>query len=335
MFTILIPDRLKPPADIEQRVFGEDAKIVVAQATQSDQIPDEVLGSCDAVLAWHDLTFDKAFLGKLHRCKVIVRVGVGFDNIGLSASAQFGIRVCTVPDYGVHDVADHTMGLLLSLSRGIIPSNDYARCGGWDWDFASGLRRITNTTLGIIGLGRIGGAVAHRARAFGMKILFYDPYQPVGIEKAWNIERCGCLEAIAEQSDTISVHTPLTEETRLMIGGGFFRRCGRRPLFINTARGGIVDLDALYLALVDGTVRGAGLDVLIEEPPNSEALLVKAWKESGNELNRRLIITPHCAFCNRESIEEMRRKASKEALRVLRGEAPESCVNEKYFEKMI
>ena len=327
MYKILIPDRLTPPADAEQKVFGEKAEIIVAQATHSSQIADDVWADCDAVLAWHDLRFDKFVLDKLKKCKVIVRVGVGYDNVDIVEAAKRSIAVCTVPDYGVHDVADHSMGLLLALARGLGPCNILAQEGVWDWKYASGLRRLTDTTLGVIGLGRIGGAVAHRARAFGMNILFYDPYQPVGIEKTWGFERCWSLNEIAERCHSITIHTPHTEETSGMIGTEFFAKCVHQPILINTARGSIVDLDALYKSLLNGTVGGAGLDVLMEEPPNPEVPLVNAWLDSDHTINKRLIITPHCAFCNAKALEEMRRKAAKEALRVLTGIAPRSCVN--------
>lgn len=327
MYKILIPDRLTPPADVEQRVFGDMAEITVSQATHTNQIPDEVWANTDAVLAWHDLEFTPEVLDKLVNCKVIVRVGVGFDNVHLDEAATRGISVCTVPDYGVHDVADHTMGLLLSLARGLSPCNDLAKTGVWDWKYASGLRRLTDTTLGIVGLGRIGGAVGHRARAFGMRILFYDPYQPVGIEKAWGFDRCWEIEEIARQCHAISVHTPLTPETNGIIGAEFLGACVHSPLLINTARGPIVDNEALYETLVSGQVSGAGLDVLMEEPPNPKSRLVRAWLEGDASVADKLIITPHCAFCNVEALEEMRRKAAEEAIRVLEGGCPRSCVN--------
>ena len=327
MYNILIPDRLCPPADVEQAVFGDEARITVAQATETVQIDDAVWADCDAILAWHDLRFDAAVLDKLARCKVIVRVGVGFDNVDLAEARKRNIDVCTVPDYGVDDVADHAMGLVLSLARALAPCNDLARSGAWDWGYASNLMRLTGATFGIVGLGRIGGAVAHRARAFGMRVLFYDPYQSVGMEKTWRLERCWSLDELAEQSHVISIHTPLTDETRGMIGADFFAKCARQPILINTARGPVVDTTALYNAMHSGLVRCAGLDVLEVEPPDAASPLIKAWKDTAHELNNRLIITPHCSFCNIESLEEMRRKAAEEALRVLRGEKPRSCVN--------
>jgi lactate dehydrogenase-like 2-hydroxyacid dehydrogenase len=330
MYNILIPDRLAPPADVEQKVFGADTRIIVAQAIDSNQIDDAIWAECDGILAWHDLKFDAPLLDKLLECKVIVRVGVGFDNVDLMAAAERKISVCTVPDYGVNDVADHAMGMLLALVRGLIPCNELARNGEWNWGYASGLHRLTGEYLGIIGLGRIGGALARRAQAFGLNVLFYDPYQPVGIEKSWGLERCWTLGDIAERCRYISIHTPLTEETRRLIGSDFFARCKLQPIIINTARGPIVDLDALFDALVSDKVFAAGLDVLMEEPPDRDIPLIKAWRKHNLKINQRLIITPHCAFCNVESLEEMRRKAAEEAVRILTHQNPRSCVNRNF-----
>lgn len=330
-YTILIPDRLKPPADVEQAVFGPETRIILGQAKFPEQIADETWQACDALLAWHDLHYTIDLLKKLDRCQVIVRVGIGFDNVDLKAAADLKIPVCTVPDYGVDDVADHAMAMLLALSRGLSVCNNLVRRRIWDWEYASGLKRLTQTTIGIIGFGRIGAAVAHRARNFGIQTLFYDPYQPIGIEKSWGFERCFELNEIATRSDFISIHTPLTNETENMIDAGFFESCQKQPILINTARGGIVNHDALYDALKSNLIRAVGLDVLSEEPPNQKMRLIQAWQDAEDWIVNRLIVTPHCAFCNQEALIEMRRKAALEALRILKGETPRSCVNKAFM----
>ena len=331
MRTILIPDRLKPPADVEQEVFGSDYKVIVGQAKQIEDIPLNQWKECVAILAWHDLNFSKDIIEQLGNCKTIVRVGVGYDNVDLKAAGERGIVVCTVPDYGVDDVADHSMGLLLSLSRGLDSVDSQARNGTWEWTYASNLKRLTDSKLGIIGLGRIGTAVALRAKAFGIKVFFYDPYIPRGWEKSLGVRRCETLLDLAEISDIISIHVPLTHETQGMINNDFFNHCDCKPIIVNTARGGIVDLNALYAGLKSDKIQAAGLDVLEKEPPNDENPLIRAWKDSNEWLAGRLIITPHCAFCNVESLIEMRQKASQEALRVLNGDMPRSCVNKEFL----
>lgn len=321
-YSILIPDRLQEPAEIEQSVFGAEANIQLFQAVSADQIEDKIWNECDAVLAWHEIVYNRDLLSKMTKCKVIVRVGVGYDNVDIEAAAEFGITVCNVPDYGTDDVADHAMALLLSLSRGIVNYNEETKRGNWSWENNDYLRRIKGSTLGIIGLGRIGSALVFRAKGFGLNICFYDPYKPYGIEKSFSIERADSLEELANKSNIVSVHAPLTPETRNMLNGEFFNSCRDNTILINTARGAIVDLDALYNAMIIGKVRYAGLDVLPIEPPQLNHPLIKAWKSEDRELSGRIIITPHSAFYNQDSFIEMRKKAAEEALRVLKGHKP-------------
>lgn len=318
-YKILIPDRLTPPADIEEFVFGEKAEIKLYQAVSPNEIEDYVWEECDAVLAWHELQYDRLLLKKMKNCKVIVRIGVGYDNVDLTSAAELGIKVCNVPDYGTDDVADHTIALMLSLCRGIKNYDNCAREGTWKWESGSTLRRIKGLNLGIIGLGRIGTAVALRAKSFGLNVRFYDPYKQHGYEKVLSIERDYSLTDLAANSDIISVHSPLTLETRMMIGKEFFDQCREGLIFINTARGQIVNLNSLYNAMLENKVLFAGLDVLETEPPKLENQLIKQWVNNDGKLKDRIIITPHSAFYNQDSYIEMRRKGAEEALRVLSG----------------
>ena len=277
--------------------------------------------SCDAVLAWHEIQYSSSLLNKMKNCKVIVRVGVGYDNVLLQSASENNIIVCNVPDYGTDDVADHTMALMLSLCRGIENYNKAARNNIWEWETGSELKRIKGLNLGIIGLGRIGTAVALRAKSFGMNIRFYDPYKPFGYEKTFSFERELTLNSLAVNSDIITIHTPLTPETKGMINKLFFDNCKEDTILINTARGPIVNLDDLYNAMLDGKIRKTGMDVLPKEPPQRDHPLIQKWIDN-KDWNERIIITPHSAFYNQDSYAEMRRKAAEEALRVLRNEKP-------------
>lgn len=332
-WSILIPDRLYPPADVEEAVLGKDARFEMAMAGDGTAIPDVMWRQADAVLAWHEVRLHEGVIAKLDRCKVIVRVGAGFDNVDLEAAARSGIPVCNVPDYGTNDVADHAMSLLLGLARGISGYDRAARSGAWSWDCAGALRRVTGSTFGIVGLGRIGTAVAVRAKAFGMRVLFYDPYKDVGYDKALGIERAHRLDDLLSQSDAVTLHTPLTEETRRFAGKQFFCTLKEGAIFINTARGACCELDALHEVLRSNRLRAAGLDVLEQEPPDVRHPLIQAWRLQEDWIAGRLLITPHAAFYNRESYVELRRKAAEEARRVLTGEAPRSCVNAGYLKR--
>jgi lactate dehydrogenase-like 2-hydroxyacid dehydrogenase len=330
MYKIIIPDRSRPPADIEQGVFGPGTEILTPCVKHTRDVPDETWRSVDAVLAWHDLLFDAPLIAKLDRCKAIVRVGVGFENVDLQAAGARGIRVCNVPDYGTCDVADHAMALLLGLARGIIQYEELIRRGEWTWERVTNLSRLTGSTLGIVGLGRIGTATAMRAKGLGMDIVFHDPYKPEGHDKALGIRRAYSLDELLAQSDSVSLHCPSTKETENMADASFFAKMKPNGYFINTARGKLMDADALYESLKAGHLRGAGVDVLPVEPPDRKHPLFKAWNDREPWLAGRFILTPHASFFNRESHAEMRRKAAEEALRVLRGDAPRNCVNQAF-----
>jgi len=331
---VLIPDRLRPPADVEQEVFGPEVRILTPCALHTSEISDEVWASVDAILAWHELQFTADVIAKLERCQVIVRVGVGFDNVDLEAAGRQGIMVCNIPDYGTADVADHAIGLMLALARGIYAFSEQVRASNdnWHWNAAGTLHRLADATLGIIGLGRIGTATALRAKAFGMRVVFYDPYIPDGQDKALGVTRCYELADLLAQADVVSIHTPLTSETRGMANAAFFSMLKPGAIFINTARGAIVDLDALTEALRSGQVGAAGLDVLPQEPPDPDHPLIRAWRARESWIAYRLIITPHAAFYCEEAYREMRMKAALEAKRVLAGQKPRNCVNEAWLQ---
>jgi D-3-phosphoglycerate dehydrogenase/C-terminal binding protein len=322
---VVVPDRMKPPADVEQAVFGDRAMVRVLGAHRNEQLPGHI-EDADAILAWHDLRWDASVLATLRRCKTLVRVGVGFDNVDLVAARDRGIVVCNVPDYGTHDVADHAIALLLSLARGLDGNNRISREGAWGWGLVPSFR-ITGKTLGLVGLGRIGTATAVRAKAFGMNVAFYDPYKPQGWDKALGIARFHSLNELAAASDIVSLHTPLTPETRGMIGREFFAAAKRGQVLVNTARGPVVDWPAFSSAFADGTISAAAFDVLPVEPADAREPLIRAWMDGRPDVRDRFIVTPHCAFYSQEALVEMRRKAAEEALRVLEGKRPLNQVN--------
>ncbi len=322
---IVVPDRLAPPPDIEQHVFGDRGTVSVLQAKTEAALVGQI-EDADAILAWHDLQWTAGVLATLRRCKAIVRVGVGYDNVDLEAARAHGITVCNVPDYGTHDVADHAIALLLSLARGLVGNDREARSGAWAWGLVPSFR-LTDKTLGIVGLGRIGAATAIRAKAFGLRVGFYDPYRPSGWDKALGLTRYHSLSELAAASQIVSLHTPLTTETRGMIGREFFAAAPHGQVLINTARGPIVDWPAFSQAFESGRVAAAGFDVLPTEPADRNDALLRAWMEGRSDVRDRLVITPHCAFFSQEAMHEMRRKAAEEALRILLGQPAMNLVS--------
>lgn len=328
-WTVLIPDRLESPGEPEREAFGDSVELITPNATHASEIPSEDWKRADAILAWHDLEYDSELIQQLDNCKILVRVGVGYDNVDLEAANEHGIVVCNVPDYGTNDVADHTMAFMLSLWRGIPYYNDQIQrsTAKWNWETDISMRRLTSARLAIIGLGRIGSAVARRAQAFGIDVVAYDPYVPDGYEKSLGIDRVKELSSAIEDADIVTFHTPLTDETRSMADQSFFEQLKDDAVLVNTARGKIVDLDALYDALKNGNIRAAGLDVLEDEPPDSSHPLINAWRENKPWIRGRLSITPHSAFYCDEAIYEMRSKAANTALAYLENNELRNCVN--------
>jgi phosphoglycerate dehydrogenase-like enzyme len=328
---ILIPDRVKEAQSYEAEVFGSEHEIFTPCATEASEIPDDLWATADAILLWHDIHLDESAIFKLNSCKVIVRVGVGYDNVDLIAARKKGIHVCNVPDYGTNDVADHALAMTASLFRGLYDYSERLRESPLDWTWSSEFprKRIQGSRLGIVGLGRIGTATALRAKAFGFEVDFHDPYKPDGYDKALGLNRFDELEEMITLADCVSFHVPLTDETTGMAGEEFFEKLKPGCFIVNTARGGIVKTSFLHKALKSGKVAGAALDVIEEEPLNPESPLFKSWINREEWIANRLILSPHCAFYCPESYREMRIKAAIEAKGVLEGNLPRNCVNPK------
>lgn len=328
---ILIPDAgfLGEP-DIERQVAGPDAAVDVQRARRADDVPDSSWASCDAMILWQGVAILAATVGRLKRCRIIVRAGVGYDDVDVTACGERGIPVCNVPDYGTSEVADHTIALMLALTRGIATFHEVLKrdpVRGWRYLAAPLVQRLRGKTFGVIGLGRIGAATALRARAFGLEAAFYDPHLPDGHELALGFGRAQTLDGLLARADVVSLHTPLTDETRGMIDKRAIARMKQGALLINTARGALVDLEALYDGLKEGPLAGAALDVMPEEPPDSTHPLVRAWQNDEPWLTGRLIITPHAAFYSPAGIEELRRKTAQTVVDYLRDGRLRNCVN--------
>ncbi len=283
------------------------------------------------IMGRRHFTYDAGLMQQLKRCKLIIRMGVGFDNVAIRAAGELGIAVCNVPDYCTTDVADHAVALILAFTRGILALSASVQANEWRWDQVSTLRRLAGSTLGIIGLGRIGTAVAMRAKGLEMKVLFYDPYLREGIDKSLGIGRCYDVKELLPRSDVVSMHVPLTDETRDMANENFFRAMRPGSLFINTARGKIFVSSALHGALKSGHLSAAGLDVWPVEPPPENDPLIKAWRAGEPWIRDRFTLTPHAAFFCKDSWEELRTKAALEVKRVLQGEKPRACVNDEWL----
>lgn len=314
-FRVVVSDYLAD-ADLERSVLGEVADLICLQAADEQTVlarqPD-----ADVLLVFHDIRFSGATLPEFRRLRGVVRVGVGFDNVDLTAAGANGIIVCNVPDYGTEDVADHALLMLLATGRRLMACVDSIRQGEWNPIVLRGAPRLRGRTLGILGCGRIGTAMALRAKALGMAVVFYDPYLPPGYEKALGVERGYRLAEVLAQAEFVSLHCPLTAETRHLLNYETLALLPRGAYVINTARGPCIDPEALLAALESGQLAGAALDVLETEPLTDERL----------RHHPRLLVTPHVAYYSVEGFVEMRVKAAEEARRMLTGEPVRNPVN--------
>jgi D-3-phosphoglycerate dehydrogenase len=247
---------------------------------------------------------------QLSRCKAIGRFGLGVDNIDLAAAKEKGIAVNYVPDYCIREVSDHAMALLLSLIRKIPLSNRLVQAGRWEMPAVVPIRRLEGTVLGLLGFGNIPRLVAPKAQAFGMKVIAFDPYAKPELFKQTNVESVD-VDTLLKTSDYISVHAPLTAQTRGMMNADAFGKLKKGAYIVNTARGPLIDEPALIAALDSGQVGGAALDVVMVEPLAKDSPLI------GRD---NVIITPHTAFYSVEALEELQSKAAADVARVLSGE---------------
>lgn len=334
-YTIVQADGLYPNDDFEQKFFATtESDTHTVEYHQADlfktgtpnpklwtDLPKELRDRVDGLLTLK-MRFTANDLTLFPKLKVIIRMGVGYDRLDRVALAARNVKVCNVPDYGTCEVADHAIGLALSLRRGILLHHETQRGNPpapWMQIDTPLVQRLQKHTFGIVGLGRIGTAAALRAKAFGWDVLFYDPYAPNGIDKALGVERTRDIKDLFSRSTTLSMHCPCTRETRGMITYELLSLLPRGAVFVNTGRGECVDLDSVERCLKEGIISGAGLDVLPEEPIPEDNVhpLIQAYRRKEDWLMGRMVITCHSAFYSPESFEDIRRLSAETMKEVL------------------
>jgi D-3-phosphoglycerate dehydrogenase/C-terminal binding protein len=325
---VIITDLITEPLDCERAVLAGHAEVRALNARSQSDLNGQ-LDDADAVMVYHYLRLDREQIGRLKKCRIIARPGVGYDNIDIAAARERGIPVVNVPDYGTEEVADSALGMALTLTRGTHFLNSRLRrgVGAWNVEQAAPIHRLRGRVFGIIGCGRIGSAVALRAKAFGFDVVFYDPFIPDGVDKALGVRRVDSLRELLAQSYVVSLHCPLTPVTRGFIGAREIAQMPRGSFLVNTARGGIVDTAAVVEALASGHLTGAGIDVLEQEPPAADSPVIRAWRDPNHPAHDRLLLNPHTAFYCEEGCVEFRTKAAREVLRALKGERLRNQVN--------
>lgn len=308
--------------DIERFIVtGAGFELVAAQCKSEDDVI-AVAADADAVLTQY-AEVGKRAIQSFSRCKVIARYGIGVDIVDVDAATAKNIVVTNVPnDWCMNEVADHAVALLLALARKLPTYDRATRAGEWHWQTGKPIQRLQQGTVGLYSFGAIAREVARRMRGFNVRVIANDPFVDAREATAAGVSLVSFEELLA-QSDYLIIQAPLTAETRGRFGGPELRRMKRGAILINTARGPIVKDADLYQVLKDGWLAGAGLDDLEEEPAKRAQ-----WK-ANNPLFKleNVIVTPHAAYYSEQSIQIVRRFASEEAVRVLRGEVPLSPVN--------
>jgi D-3-phosphoglycerate dehydrogenase len=308
---IAVTDSPFPSLDPAKAALARvDPELRMAKSAAADDVL-AVARDADAILVTY-AKLPRDLLRQLTRCKAIGRFGLGVDNIDIAAAAELGISVTYVPDYCMHEVSDHAMALLLALARKIPLSNKLVQAGRWEVPAVVPIHRLAGRVLGLVGFGNIPRALAPKAKAFGLRVVTHDPYVAQQTLAAAGVESVS-FDRLLEISDFVSVHAPLTPATRGLFNAQVFGKMKTGALLINTARGPLVDEDALVSALDSGHLGGAALDVVAVEPLPKDSRLI------GRD---NVILTPHTAFYSVEALNELQTKCAADVARVLSGEKP-------------
>jgi C-terminal binding protein len=328
--TVLYSEKSYPDDSVERRIYGPDVRVIFPQPTAAlSELRDEDCSAADGLMILR-YKVTASDMERFPRLKAICRMGVGYDNLDRVAAAERGIMILNVPDYGTTEVADHAIALALALRRGLLLHHELQRADPpaiWRYIDDPLVRRSSVQTFGIVGMGRIATAVALRAKAFGFRVVFYDPHLPNGVELGLGVGRAATLEDLLRQTDTLSVHAPLTRGTRGLLGLAELSLLPRGAVVVNTARGPIIDIDALGSLLKSGHLAGVGLDVLPVEPPVEPVPeLLRAYRDREDWTLGRLIITPHSAFYSPQAWDDIRSKGAETMRAALLGPRAQNVV---------
>jgi len=313
---VVTDDTLPATTEIEERELeGIGSTIRPIKASSEEDLIDKAHG-CSAILAVNNPPVTGEVIKTLDKCRIIARAGSGVDSIDISAARENGVLVTNVESYCEAEVSDHAMALILACLRKVIELSNEVKNEAWDRKRIKPAHRLNELTLGLVGLGKISRLVAKKAEPFGFRLIGFDPYVSE-TEFSKSAVKEASREKLLESSDVISIHAPLTNETKYMFGSQEFRKMKDSAYIVNTSRGKIIDEAALIDALENDLLAGAGLDVLEKEPPERSSLF---------DLDN-VIITPHVAWYSEESERECRQKAAREIGRVLTGKGPINPVN--------
>ena len=321
-FKVVITDAEYPSFDIEKKVLSKYNVDLVKFQCKTEE---ELISKCkdaDALLNQY-AKITPNVIENLDHVKIIARYGIGVDNIDLDAASKKNIFVTNVV-YDICDVADHTIMLILALTRKLFFVDKSIRKFEWDWKKFHPITRIKGKTVGIIGLGRVGRQVAKRLIGFDVNLLACDPYVSVEVFTTYKVKKVD-LTTLLKQSDIVTVHVPLNKETRNMISTDQLKKMKKKAILINAARGGIVDEKALCNALIKKEIAGVGLDVLEQEPIQKDNQLLYFDN---------VIITPHMGWYSENTVDEVQRIAAEQVLQCLEGKIPTNLINKDVLKKI-
>jgi D-3-phosphoglycerate dehydrogenase / 2-oxoglutarate reductase len=317
MALVAVTDHVFPDLEQERRLLAEAGHELRfgSNAASVEEVRAAAAGA-DAILNCY-APMPTEVIRTLDRCVVIARYGIGIDTIDLDEATSKGIVVTNVPDYCIDEVSDHALALIMSLARGVAILDRHVRAGSWTPSDARPIHRLRGRTLGLVGFGRIARALATKSTALGFRVVTTDPFVPDEAVREVDVEPM-TLEELLASADVVSVHAPLTTDSHHLIGEAELGLMKPGAILVNTSRGPLIDIDALRVALDEGRLGGAGLDVLEVEPPAADDPLLRRDD---------VIVTPHAAFYSEESVQELQRKAVEQVIEALAGRTPPYAVN--------
>jgi D-3-phosphoglycerate dehydrogenase / 2-oxoglutarate reductase len=302
--------------EVEKKILRQiDAEVIHTGSLSTVEAQAAVRDADALMVTIQPVTAD--LIGAMQHCRIISRVGTGLDAIDIPAATQAGIWVTYVPDYSIDEVSTHAISLLLAQARGLFPLVQSTRQGIWDSSRSGIVQRLTDQTLGVIGFGRIGQAAAAKGKGLGLRVIAHDQYVSDQAFAAAGVERVD-LDTLLQTSDYITLHLPLTEETHHLINSRALGLMKQSAFLVNTARGPLIDEEALLQAVRSGRIAGAALDVLTVEPAPPDHPFLQ---------EERILVTPHAGWYSEAARMDVRIRGSDEVVRVLKGEPPRAPVN--------
>src|SRR4026208_61150 len=315
-FFVAVADSVFPNLDPATKVLSEIGAALKLAADSSPESVMKLAADADAMLVTY-AKINADMIRQMKKVRIISRFGIGVDNVDLDAATEKGIVVTKVPDYCIDEVSDHAMALLLTAARKIPLANDQVHSGTRKMPNVVPIHRLRGSVVGLVGFGRVPQLVAPKAKSFGMRVVAFDPYVPAEVFKSLGVEKVE-LDDLLKMSDYVSIHSPLTPETKGLFNADAAAKMKKGSYVGNTARGPIIDEAALAAAIDSGHIAGAALAVMTTEPPTGSPLIGK----------RNVIITPHTSFYSEESLVELQTKASQEVANVLTGKPARNPVNQ-------